>query len=100
MAAWVKVRDRGPGLLRPRLYVGTVCHDSAAVGGICANTALHRRTIASHLIMKPYQLLRLCCDPKEGFFSCTSERTPSKTRLLDKHFGVIRLRRSCSYVYL
>jgi len=37
-----KVRERGLGLLRPRLNVGPVCDDSAAEGGICANVALYK----------------------------------------------------------
>jgi len=39
MAAQVKVRACGLGLLRPRLNGGLVCDDSA-VEGICANAAL------------------------------------------------------------
>ena len=41
-AVWfqVKVRERGLGLLRPRLNSSHVCDDSAAEGGICATAAL------------------------------------------------------------
>jgi len=40
MAAQVKVRVRGLGLLRPRLKDGPVCDDSAAEGDMCKCSAV------------------------------------------------------------
>jgi len=46
MAAWLrdKVRDRGIGL-RPGLYTGCACDDSAAEGAYCGNVALYKSTL-------------------------------------------------------
>jgi len=38
---YVEVRQRGLGLLWPRLNADPVCDDSAAEGSICANVALY-----------------------------------------------------------
>jgi len=45
MAAQVKVRERGLGLLQPRLKAGPVCNDSATEGSVCATVALYKRTL-------------------------------------------------------
>jgi len=42
MAAQVKVREHGLGLLQHMLNAGPVCDDSAAEGGACANAALYK----------------------------------------------------------
>jgi len=42
MAALVRVRERGLGLLWPRLNAGPVCDDSVAEGGVCANAELYK----------------------------------------------------------
>ena len=42
VAAQVKLRDRGLGLLRRRLNAGPVFDDRAAEGSICANAALYK----------------------------------------------------------
>ena len=60
MAAQVEVRERGLGLLRPRLNAGPVGDNSLAEGSICTNVALCKCIYARCTIIMMLQPVPVC----------------------------------------